>query len=63
LQDHLAAQASYKPNRHELAADLHDEITRRWGDIIQRYGYAEAARGAAPLRVSGQNTGEFCPVA
>jgi len=41
LTNYLAAQASYKTNRYEQVPAVRDEITRRWGDIIRRYGYVE----------------------
>jgi omega-hydroxy-beta-dihydromenaquinone-9 sulfotransferase len=41
LESYLAAQAGYHTNRYDLEPKLRDEITRRWGDLIRRYGYAE----------------------
>ncbi|MBY0525100.1 MAG: sulfotransferase [Gemmataceae bacterium] len=43
LESYLAAQAGYRTNRYEMAPGLRDEITRRWGDVIRRCGYAEEA--------------------
>jgi len=40
LEAHLAAQAGYKKNRYDLAPELRDEITRRWGWYAERYGYS-----------------------
>jgi hypothetical protein len=40
LEQFLAAQSGYKTNRYRLDPALRDEITRRWGDVIRRYGYA-----------------------
>jgi hypothetical protein len=39
LQDYLARVAGYETNRYELSPELQAEITRRWGEIIQKYGY------------------------
>ncbi|MBN1588001.1 MAG: sulfotransferase [Pirellulales bacterium] len=39
LREHTAAAAGYKTNRYELPAETRDEITRRWGSFIERYGY------------------------
>ncbi|OAI50207.1 hypothetical protein AYO44_05800 [Planctomycetaceae bacterium SCGC AG-212-F19] len=41
LEAYLAGQKDYQPNRYHQGPELHAEITRRWGDIIRRYGYAE----------------------
>lgn len=48
LEAYLAAQAGYHTNRYEMDAALRAEITRRWGDIIERYGYAAEAPGGPP---------------
>jgi omega-hydroxy-beta-dihydromenaquinone-9 sulfotransferase len=41
LEKYLAASAGYKTNRYPtLSPELRAEITRRWGDVIRRYGYA-----------------------
>ena len=40
LQAYLQGVAGYERNRYNLTAALRDEITRRWGPIIRRYGYA-----------------------
>jgi hypothetical protein len=40
LEEYLRSQAGYQTNRYpQLAPELRDEITRRWGEIIGRYGY------------------------
>jgi hypothetical protein len=43
LESYLKAQGTYHPNRYDLPPALHDEITRRWGGIIRKHGYAEEA--------------------
>jgi hypothetical protein len=36
----LDANSGYKTNRYpELSPELRAEIARRWGHVIQRYGY------------------------
>jgi hypothetical protein len=40
LQDYLARIAGYETNRYLLAPELEAEITRRWGKVIERYGYS-----------------------
>lgn len=44
LQPHLAqyvqSSADYKTNRYQLSEELRDQITRRWGPWIERWGYA-----------------------
>jgi hypothetical protein len=42
LEQYLAANAGYQTNRYpHLSPQLRAEITRRWGDVIRRYGYFE----------------------
>jgi omega-hydroxy-beta-dihydromenaquinone-9 sulfotransferase len=41
LEAYWAKQAGYRANRYDMEPALHDEITRRWGDFIRRYGYTE----------------------
>jgi hypothetical protein len=49
IREHLAGTAGYRTNRYrEMAPALRDEITRRWGTVIRRYGYdPQAVSGAA----------------
>lgn len=49
LRERLAARSDYHTNRYrELPPALHDEITRRWGPVIRRYGYdRQRVSGAA----------------
>jgi hypothetical protein len=40
IERYLAEHAGYKTNRYApLTPTLHNEITRRWGEVIRRYGY------------------------
>jgi hypothetical protein len=39
LQEYLAKNRDYRTNKYELAPEVRAEITRRWGDVIRRYGY------------------------
>jgi hypothetical protein len=40
LREYLAANSSYQTNRYpRLSPELREEITRRWGEVIRRYGY------------------------
>jgi hypothetical protein len=49
LEQFLASQSGYKTNRYRLEPGLRDEITRRWGNVIRRYGYAaEPLQAASP---------------
>jgi hypothetical protein len=56
LEQYLRAQAGYRTNAYpSLSPELEAEITRRWGEVIERYGYsppgergASAPRGGAP---------------
>jgi omega-hydroxy-beta-dihydromenaquinone-9 sulfotransferase len=40
LRDYLRDTAGYEKNRYEVDALRREEINRRWGDVIRRYGYA-----------------------
>ncbi|HEY1860814.1 MAG TPA: sulfotransferase [Gemmataceae bacterium] len=40
MEQYLDQVAGYQTNRYELPAELREEITRRWGAVIKRYGYA-----------------------
>jgi hypothetical protein len=39
LQDYVAKTAGYETNRYDLTPELRAEITRRWENVIRRYGY------------------------
>lgn len=39
IRQHLESVKDYGTNRYDLPADLRDEITERWGEVIERYGY------------------------
>ena len=44
IQGYVERTKDYKTNRHELPAEIRDEITRRWAAFIRRYGYARRRR-------------------
>lgn len=39
VEQYVRQTRDYKPNRYELNPDLRHLITRRWGEVIRRYGY------------------------
>ncbi len=39
LDEYLRKTAGYETNRYQLSPEQRAEITRRWGDVIRRYGY------------------------
>ena len=42
IRKYLAEHAGYQTNRYpSLTPELRAEITRRWGEVIERYGYAK----------------------
>jgi hypothetical protein len=41
LEQYLEGVKEYQTNRYELSPKLRDQITRRWGPFIRRYGYSE----------------------
>ena len=44
IEEYLAANRGYQTNRYpSLAPELRAEITRRWGKVIEQYGYTEPA--------------------
>lgn len=40
LKAYLERTKDYTPNRFEVTPEQTQEITRRWGDVIRRYGYS-----------------------
>jgi hypothetical protein len=47
IEHYLGEVAGYQTNRYELSAEMGELVTRRWGEIIRRYGYAPEAKPAA----------------
>jgi hypothetical protein len=47
LERYLASIKGYETNRYELTPEQRAEVSRRWGEVIRRYGYAPDPRGAA----------------
>jgi hypothetical protein len=43
LEAYLASVKGYETNRYQLTPQQRDEINRRWGPVIRRYGYGGAA--------------------
>jgi len=44
LRSYLGARADYRTNTLRLDSDIRDEIDRRWGPFMRRYGYCGARR-------------------
>ena len=42
LEQYVASQADYRPNRYDLSPEMRAEISRRWSSFIQKYGYPSA---------------------
>jgi hypothetical protein len=51
LERYLAGTRDYRTNRYAMTPALREQIRRRWGDVIRRYGYADEP--AAPAGVVG----------
>ena len=51
IEDYLAGQKDYKPNRFQMAPELRAEITRRWAKYLERYGYAKEEAGSGKMAV------------
>jgi omega-hydroxy-beta-dihydromenaquinone-9 sulfotransferase len=49
LQVYLASVKGYETNKYQLTDEQRAEVTKRWGDVIRRYGYsaAQPARSAS----------------
>lgn len=58
VQQYLEATAEYQTNRHELAPALLSEITRRWGYVIDQYGYARLGPTHAPGATASPQLGQ-----
>ncbi len=43
LKTYLEGTRGYETNRYELAPELREAITHRWGEVIDRYGYRRAS--------------------
>jgi hypothetical protein len=39
LENYLARTGDYKTNQYIVTPEMREEIGRRWGDVIRRYGY------------------------
>ena len=44
LKKYIAGRADYQRNRYEIPPQTREEITRRWGDFMRKYGYGEGMR-------------------
>jgi hypothetical protein len=52
LKEYLADNSGYETNRYQLDPRQRAEITRRWGDVIRRYGYETAPIPAIEEKVT-----------
>ncbi len=57
LEAYLASLKGYETNRYQLSPERRAEITRRWGDVIRKYGYEERAAERPPTPQSGSLAG------
>jgi hypothetical protein len=46
LRQYLKETNDYRTNHYQLTPELKEAITRRWGKVIERYGYADTAHTA-----------------
>jgi hypothetical protein len=58
LKEYLADNSGYETNRYQLDPRQRAEITRRWGDVIRRYGYETAPTTAEEEKVAPAETQE-----
>ncbi len=47
LQEYLTSVKGYETNKYQLSDEQRAEITKRWGDVIRRYGYERPTTAAA----------------
>ncbi|WP_108925944.1 sulfotransferase family protein [Mycobacterium montefiorense] len=47
LRQYLADKAAYRTNTYEMTTEQRAIVTERWAEVIDRYGYGVAAKGAA----------------
>ena len=45
IEQYAARTAGYQTNRHELAPETREEVDRRWGPFMRKYGYASEPVG------------------
>jgi hypothetical protein len=50
LEQYLAQKAGYQTNHYKLDPELREAIRRRWGEVIERYGYAKDEVGSRAER-------------
>jgi omega-hydroxy-beta-dihydromenaquinone-9 sulfotransferase len=57
IEKYFAGQKDYKTNRYQITPEMRAEVGRRWGDFLQRYGYADDAAASQPaVSGNGQST-------
>ena len=50
LEEYLSSIKGYETNRYQLSPEQQAAITRRWGKVIERYGYAASSESPPPSR-------------
>ena len=40
IEQYMAGQSDYRPNRYEIPPETRSEISRRWSAYIEKYGYS-----------------------
>ncbi len=49
LEKYLTANQDYQTNRYQIESELRDQIDRRWGPLMRRYGYCQETPAAAAM--------------
>jgi omega-hydroxy-beta-dihydromenaquinone-9 sulfotransferase len=60
LRQFLKDNANYETNHYELSAPLGAEIDRRWGTVIERYGYGDRSRVSVPSTTGANRPPSAC---
>lgn len=50
VEQYMAAQSDYRPNRYEIPPETRSEIARRWGAYIEKYGYSSTSPETPPAQ-------------
>jgi hypothetical protein len=62
MEEYLEKNSGYQTNRYELSPERREELTRRWGTVIRRYGYATDFGSEAALIVPAPEAGSTFPL-
>jgi hypothetical protein len=47
LETYFKAHAGYRPSTYRVPDEVREQIDRRWGKYVRRYGYCQPTRASA----------------